>query len=76
MPLPQTASHSNPEYTLTRLLADAIDQRKLPVGACDILNYCQHLNNSKQQQFVIHTEAGDFFLKMQPASELATSSQL
>ena len=72
MPLPQTASHSNPEYTLTRLLADAIDQRKLPVGACDILNYCQHLNNSKQQQFVIHTEAGDFFLKMQPASELAS----
>jgi len=71
MPLPNTRTHFNPEYTLTRVLADAIDQGKLPPGACDILSYSQHLNNDQQQQFVIHTETGDYFLKMQPESEHA-----
>ena len=69
MPAQHVAHRTNPEYTITRVLADAIDQRKLPIGACDVLSYSQHLSNSEQQQFVIHTEAGDFFLKMQPESE-------
>jgi len=73
MPVSLKTTDENPEYTLTRILADAIDQRKVPAGASAVLGYSQHLNNEQQQQFVVRTEAGDYFVKRQPES--ASSSE-
>jgi len=69
MPVLLHTSEENPEYTITRILADAIDKLKLPPGASSLLSYSQHLNNDQQQQFVIRTESGDYFLKRQPETE-------
>jgi fructosamine-3-kinase len=58
-----------PEMQLTKVLADAIDQNRLPAHASEILSFSQHLNSPMQQQFVVHTDAGDYFIKLQPLTE-------
>lgn len=66
MALTQINNFNDPEFIITGLIADAIDQRKLPPHATDIISYSQHLNNAQQQQYVVKTKAGDYFIKRQP----------
>jgi fructosamine-3-kinase len=73
MSLTQINNFNDPEFIITGLIADAIDQKKLPPQACDIISYSQHLNNDLQQQYMVKTAGGDYFLKRQPdaASSIA-----
>ncbi|MFT6859153.1 MAG: hypothetical protein ACJAYO_001806, partial [Thalassolituus oleivorans] len=55
-------STESAQYLLTRILADAVDQRLLLPAASELTSYSQHLNTA-QQQYCVRTEAGDFFIK-------------
>ena len=55
-------STESAQYLLTRILADAVDQRLLLPAASELTSYSQHLNTA-QQQYCVRTEAGDFFIE-------------